>query len=137
MPTINVEIRNRWTGNVQFTASIECAEDAPLGAKIGLAVKWARASDADLRDADLRGAGAIFAGVDSRGYEFYLTADPAARKIVIRAGCRRWSSFADARAHFGPMYASNGVVPEIVAKLDLLEAVARSRGYLPAETVEA
>ena len=50
------EIRNRWTGNVQFTAEIDCAEDASLRVKIGLAVKWAYKSGADLRGADLIGA---------------------------------------------------------------------------------
>ena len=50
------EIKNRWTGNVQFTAEIDCAEDAPISSKIGLAVKWGRKTGADLRDADLTGA---------------------------------------------------------------------------------
>ena len=50
------EIRNRWSGNVQFTADIDCSEDTPLRFKIGLAVKWAFKSGVVLRDADLRGA---------------------------------------------------------------------------------
>ena len=50
------EIKNHWSGNVQFTAEIFCDENARLGVKVGLAVKWAFESDADLRDADLRGA---------------------------------------------------------------------------------
>ena len=65
------EVRNRWTNAVQFTAEIVCATDATISVKLGLAVKWARhsnadlsgavlrvavLSDADLRDADLRGA---------------------------------------------------------------------------------
>jgi hypothetical protein len=59
-------ITNRWTGGVQFTANIDCAEDAPRSIKLGLAVKWAyknkinlRGSDlsgSDLRDSDLRGS---------------------------------------------------------------------------------
>jgi hypothetical protein len=51
-----VEVRNRWTNRVQFTAEIVCRPDASIGVKLGLAVKWARKSDADLRGADLRGA---------------------------------------------------------------------------------
>jgi uncharacterized protein YjbI with pentapeptide repeats len=206
------EIRSRWTGNVQFTADIECDEGTPLGIKVGLAVKWAFKSDAVLRgavlsdavlsgadlsgavlsDADLsgavlrgadlsgavlrgadlrgavlrgavlsgavlsgadlsgadlsdavlsgavlRGAKAIFAGVDDRGYDFYLTAGKAPNDIVIRGGCRRWATFAKARAHFTQGYASTGNVPEILAKIDLLETVAKARGYLTVEPVKA
>jgi hypothetical protein len=50
------EIRNRWTGNVQFTAEIDCAADAPMSVKVGLAVRWAMAAKANLRGADLCGA---------------------------------------------------------------------------------
>jgi len=206
------EIRNRWTGNVQFVASIECEEDAPISIKVGFAIKWAFSSDADLRgavltgadlsgadlsDADLRGADlrnavltgadlrgadlrgadlrnavlsgadltgavlrgavlsdavlsdadlsgavlsgatAIFAGTDDRGYEFYLTAGTTPNDIIIRAGCRRWGTFAAARTHFTHNYTSNGNVPEIMAKLALLESVAKARGYLTAESLAA
>ena len=196
------EIRNRWTGNVQFVASIECEEDAPISIKVGFAIKWAFSSDADLRgavltgadlsdavlrgavlrnavlsgavlsgavltgadltdadlrgavlsdavlsgavlrDADLRGAvlsgaTAIFAGTDDRGYEFYLTAGTTPNDIIIRAGCRRWGTFAAARTHFTHNYTSNGNVPEIMAKLALLESVAKARGYLTAESLAA
>ena len=55
------DIINRWSGSVQFTAEIECGEDAPISMKIGLAVKWAiktraNLSDANLSDAKLSGA---------------------------------------------------------------------------------
>lgn len=68
------DILNRWSGNVNFTAEIECDENATIGMKTGLAVKWARYSDAVLRDADLRGAdlryanlsGAVLSGADLR-----------------------------------------------------------------------
>jgi uncharacterized protein YjbI with pentapeptide repeats len=50
------EIRNRWSGDVQITAEIDCAADALLAVKLGLAVKWAVTAKADLREADLRGA---------------------------------------------------------------------------------
>jgi len=74
------EIKNRFTGNVQFTAEIECDEDTSLRVKIGLAVRWAIKSDADLRganlsDANLSGAnlsdanlsGAYLSGADLSG----------------------------------------------------------------------
>ena len=50
------EVRNRWTNAVQFTAEIECAPDASVRIKLGLAVKWAKKTDADLSGANLRGA---------------------------------------------------------------------------------
>ena len=149
---IKFNVLNRWSGSVQFTAEIDCEEGASLRVKAGLALQWAYKSDAvlrgadlsgadlrdaDLRDAVLRGASLILAGADARGYEFYLTADKNARQIVIRAGCRRWVTFDEARAHFTQGYTSNGDVPEIMAKLALLETVARERGYLATMTAEA
>jgi hypothetical protein len=71
------DILNRFTGAVQFTAEIECAENEFRSIKIGLAVKWAlkaraNLAGADLADADLAGAdlaranlaGANLAGAD-------------------------------------------------------------------------
>lgn len=59
------EIKNRWSGNVQFTAEIDCADDDSIGVKIGHAVKWGYKSGADMRGADLLGADLL--GVDLRG----------------------------------------------------------------------
>ena len=50
------DVLNRWTGKVQFTAEIDCAEDAPRAIKLGLAVRWARKSGADLIGAVLSDA---------------------------------------------------------------------------------
>ena len=47
------EILNRFTGAVQVTAEIECADDASYSTKWGLAVRWAIQSEADLSRADL------------------------------------------------------------------------------------
>ena len=65
---IKFNVLNRWTLNVQFTAEIDCAEDAPAGIKAGLALEWGwknRTSGADLRGAVLRGAD--LSGADLRG----------------------------------------------------------------------
>ena len=59
------DIRNRYTGAVQFTAEIDCAEDAPASVKIGSAVIWAAMTGANLRRADL--SGADLSGADLRG----------------------------------------------------------------------
>ena len=64
------EIKNRWTGAVQFTAEIEADENTPLSIKVGLAVRWAYKSGADLSGADLSGAvlsGAVLRGADLSG----------------------------------------------------------------------
>jgi hypothetical protein len=49
-------ITNRFSGAVQFTAEIDCADDAGTSVKIGLAVMWAIKSGADLSGAYLSGA---------------------------------------------------------------------------------
>jgi hypothetical protein len=48
-----MEIRNRWTGQTQFMAEIECDEDASWQLKIGLAVRWALRTNTDLTGANL------------------------------------------------------------------------------------
>ena len=63
------EVRNRWTGAVQFTAEIIVTPDMLPSVKLGLAVKWARKNGADLSGADLSGAylrGAYLRGADLR-----------------------------------------------------------------------
>ena len=73
------DVLNRWTGKVQFTATIECGADASPGFKLGSAAKWGRNNDADLRganlsDADLSGAylrGAYLRGADLSGADLH------------------------------------------------------------------
>ena len=50
------DVLNRFTGQVQFTAEIECDETAAQSVKLGLAVKWAVMSGASLDGASLNGA---------------------------------------------------------------------------------
>jgi len=64
------EIKNRWTGDVQFTAEINATNDMLPGVKIALSVKWGLNYGADLRGADLSGAnlrGANLRGADLSG----------------------------------------------------------------------
>jgi len=56
MTTEQFIVRNRYTGDVQFTAEITTTPDMLPSVKLGLAVKWARESDADLSAANLGGA---------------------------------------------------------------------------------
>jgi uncharacterized protein YjbI with pentapeptide repeats len=50
------EVKSRFAGAVQFTADINCDESESYSVKLGLAVRWAFKTGADLRGADLRGA---------------------------------------------------------------------------------
>jgi len=64
------EIKNRWTGAVQFTAEIDCSGDASTSVKIGLIVTCAINSGAFLSGANLSGAylsGANLSGADLSG----------------------------------------------------------------------
>ena len=73
--TIKFDVTNRFSSAIKFTAEIECADDAPTSIKLGLAVKWAlksraNLSDAYLSDAYLSGAdlsGAYLSGADLSG----------------------------------------------------------------------
>ena len=47
------DVLNRWYGEVQFTADIDCDETEISSIKLGLAVKWGVKNNANLRNADL------------------------------------------------------------------------------------
>ena len=67
---IKFEVRNRWSGEVQFTAEIDCNEGAMRSVKLGLAVRWGVRSGADLSGANLSDAnlsGADLSGADLSG----------------------------------------------------------------------
>jgi hypothetical protein len=64
------EVMNRWSGKVAFTAEIEAGDDTPFSIKLGLAVKWAVKSRANLYGANLSGAnlyGAHLSGANLYG----------------------------------------------------------------------
>ena len=81
MNTEQFEVKNRYTGEDQFTAKITTALDMLQSVKLGLAVRLAQQSDANLRDANLRGAnlrdadlcGASLCGADLRDAEIKAT----------------------------------------------------------------
>jgi hypothetical protein len=62
---IKFNVTNRFSGAVQFTAEIDCGDDAAPSIKLGLAVKWAVKSRANLSRADLSGAN--LSGADLSG----------------------------------------------------------------------
>lgn len=87
------DIPNRFTGAVQFTAEIDCSEDAPLSIKVGLAVEWAMKSGANLSRADLSRADLREANLSGAKE---IPALAAAQTLIVPAGniigwkkCRR------------------------------------------------
>ncbi len=61
---IKFDVKNRWTGAVQFIAEIDCNEDERRSIKLGLSVKWAIDNGADLYGANLYGASLDRANLD-------------------------------------------------------------------------
>jgi len=57
------EVRNRYSGEVQFTAEIDCSEDAARSVKLGLAVIWAIENGVNLSGANLSGANLSWANL--------------------------------------------------------------------------
>ena len=45
---IKCDVLNRWSGKVQFTAEIDCEEGESESVKLGLAVRWAVETGANL-----------------------------------------------------------------------------------------
>jgi hypothetical protein len=135
------DIKNRVTGAVQFTAKIECTDDAPLPLKIGLAAKWAASHGAYLSGANLIGAyliGASLSGADlvdggqrRDGYRFVGYVRDNALRIV--AGCRDFT-MQEAREHWARKRGGTPLGDETMCLLDHIERVAIIRGLIPAQS---
>lgn len=67
----------------------------------------------------------VSGGFDRRGYNFMAIVD--AGVLLVTAGCRRWSSFDEARAHYGDNYSSNGDRAECLARIALMEDQVKAR----------
>ena len=150
---LKFDVLNRWSGEVKFTAEIDCAADALPSVKMGLAVKWAIKSRADLAGAYLAGAylaganlaGAYLARADlaradlvdggqrSDGYRFVGSIKDGL--LMISAGCR-YFAIADAREHWKHREGTP-LGAETTCILDHIEKVAAIRGLLPATKQEA
>ena len=88
---IKFEVKNRFSGEVQFVAKINCYQNAALSLKLGLAVKWAVENKADLREADLRWANLCLANLcvaDLRGADL--------READLRWADLRWADLREA-----------------------------------------
>ena len=136
------KIKNRFTGEVQFTADIDCEENACEVLKVGLAVLWAVKMGANLEGVSLDGAflsGAILSGASldgasvrggiyrTDGYQFWIINTD--KGPHIRAGCR-WLSLPDARRHWIETRGGTPLGDETMLMLDFLEAEAKAAGWL-------
>ena len=142
------EVTNRFTGAVQFVAEIECDENASRSVKLGLAVRWAVKTRANLTGANLSGAnlsGAeqgddriIDGGLRSDGYRFFLTrTEPG--EFRVKAGCRNFT-VKEAKAHWDetrPKGEALGDETRLIIKHMLAIAKLREWKPLEAETAEA
>jgi len=139
---IKFDVKNRYTGAIQFTAEIECDDSATPSIKVGLAVKWALTTgadlsgaylrSADLRSADLSGANLrsaylVDGGQRSDGYRFVGWIKDGA--LMIRAGCRNFN-IDTARRHWLATRGGTPLGAETMAILNHIEAVAAIRGLV-------
>ena len=79
-----LEIRNRWTSAVQFTAEIDVTPDMSPRIKLGMAIRWGFKNGANLRDADLSGANlrdADLSGADLSGADWMPKIEGIHQKI--------------------------------------------------------
>jgi len=145
--TIKVEVKNRITGLVQFTAEIECDEDAPVSLKLGLAVKWAIKNGVNLRGADLSGVDLSAADLSGTylggkklapGLSFALLGTPDSWSALtyftetgqqrVSVGCRDFT-LAEGRKY----WSGKETRREVMAALDYAEAIAKIRGWAKAK----
>ncbi len=116
------DVLNRFTGEVQFTAEIDCAEDAPPSVKLGLAVKWAVRNGANLAGANLVGATAVIDAGVPNGY--CVVAYQYDNKLMLRAGCKTFSA-----AEAAEYWRDRSERAECVAALEYIKTVANLRGW--------
>lgn len=120
---LKFDVLNRWSGEVKFTAEIDCAADALPSVKMGLAVKWAIKSRADLADAYL--AGAYLAGANLT--DAYLEGANLADAYLAGADLAR--AYLAGAYLTGANLARANLTGANLARADLVDGGQRSDGY--------
>ena len=159
---IKFSVLSRWSTAVKFVAEIDCDESASMSVKLGLAVKWAIKSGANLSYADLSYAdlgGANLGGADlssanlsyanlsyanlsgqwiiqgasrSDGYAFFLQRLKDETEPMIRAGCR-YFTIPDAEKHWHKTRGGTPLGDETFAIIDGMVKLAQIRGLIPSD----
>ena len=150
------EIKKRSSVDVAFTADIQCGENTSDSVRLGLAVKFAIKSGADLSRADLSGADlrgaylseADLSGADLRGADLRVACliDGGQRSdgwrfvgwikdgvLQIRAGACRNFTISEARQHWARTRGGTPLGDETMAILDHIETVAKIRKLVDRE----
>jgi len=144
------EIKARWSSRVIFEAEIECEASASEGVKLGLAVRAAYKSDADLRGADLRGADlrgadlraadlrdADLSGADLRGADLRDAdlRDADLRDAVLRGAVLSDADLSDADLRGADLHNTNlsdaDLSDAVLSGADLRDAVLRDVPRIP------
>jgi len=120
---LKFDVLNRWSGEVKFTAEIDCAADALPSVKMGLAVKWAIKSRADLAGAYL--AGAYLAGANLA--DAYLADAYLAGAYLAGADLAR--AYLTGANLTGANLARANLTGANLARADLVDGGQRSDGY--------
>ena len=120
---LKFDVLNRWSGEVKFTAEIDCAADALPSVKMGLAVKWAIKSRADLAGAYL--AGAYLAGANLAGANL---ADAYLARAYL-AGADLARAYLAGAYLTGANLARANLTGANLARADLVDGGQRSDGY--------
>ena len=146
---ISFNILNRFTGKVQFTAEIDCAPDASESVKMGLAVRLAIKSradlsctylrGADLRSADIRSADLSCANLGdqwiiqgltrSDGYMFFLQKLNDDKEPIVKAGCR-YLTLSGAHAHWEGTRKGTPLFNETRIIVRCMVDIAHARGFM-------
>ena len=155
---LKFDVFNRFSGKVQFTAEIDCDEDAERGWKLRLAILWAIKTKTNLRCSNLRGSdlsysnlrgsdlsgsnlrGSNLRGSDLRGSNGYITgpyrsdgyrfdARIVGDKWAVVAGCRTGRNWStDDYREHAKDYDDDAKCAETLAILDYLDAMVALKG---------
>ena len=136
--TIKFNVLNRFSGDIQFSATIDCAKDALTSIKLGLAVRWAIESGAYLSGADLSGANLSGAEISTlatlgspNGWSAFTYITEAGEQRV-QVGCHN-KTLAEGRTY----WANKADRREVLAALDYAEAIARIRQWAAVPATQA
>ena len=101
------DVINRSTGAVQFTAEIDCDDDASRSIKLGLAVRWAVKSGASLEGADLEGADLYGARLEGANFRWASLARASLAWASLEGASLAWARLEGADFYRADLYRAN------------------------------